>query len=383
MHENDVRDLDSQLHRLVAAERKGLVDFLRTLDRFDREDGPARLHCRSLWDYLERTLHLSAPSVARRIRALHLVRSLPEVEVPLEDGRLNLTTLEVLGRVATRENVSELIGRFAFRTKREAEELEVEIQPREAPKDGIRKLPERSAPLFVSPPLPVVMPEQLRPSLADSLSGTSAASVTEPPPVAPPAPPVLERPEPRGAMEPVAKGRWSLRITLDATRKRRLKQLRDLLSHKVPSGDLNALFDERLDCAIEKHGKRRGAVKPERTRKPTALPPATPGQRAPVRAWVRREVYERDGGRCTHMSPEGQRCESTWQLELDHVKGALVTGTSTPDELTIRCRIHNQLRARDVFGGAHVGRRIREGRRRRREAPAARAAPRLRRGPGP
>jgi len=133
---------------VVAAERKALVTFLRVLDRFDREDGPLRLHCKDLWHYLEKTLHLSAPSIYRRTRALQLFRTFPQLEAPLEDGRLNLTTLEVLGRVATPENVDDLIVRFAWKTKREAEELEVSIRPRQAPKDGIRKFPERPAPLL-------------------------------------------------------------------------------------------------------------------------------------------------------------------------------------------------------------------------------------------
>ena len=50
------------------------------------------------------------------------------------------------------------------------------------------------------------------------------------------------------------------------------------------------------------------------------------------------------------------------QLELHHRDGALVTGSSTPDELEVHCKLHNQLVARDVFGRAHVERRIRESR---------------------
>jgi len=179
-----------------------------------------------------------------------------------------------------------------------------------------------------------------------------------PEPLLPPPPPRSDRPEPRGAVEPMAKERWSLRVTLDANRKKKLDQLRDLLSHKIADGDLNAIFEEMFDCAIEKHGKRRGSVTPARARK-TELPLPTPGKRQPIRAWVRREVLERDGHRCTYLSPDGKRCESTRQLELHHRDGALVTGSSIPDELETHCRPHNQLVARDVFGRAHMERRIR------------------------
>ena len=85
MHDNEIRQLDAELKGLVAVERKGLVAFLRVLDRFDREDGPARLARESLWQYLEETLHLGSLSVWRRIRALELLRKFPEIEAPLED----------------------------------------------------------------------------------------------------------------------------------------------------------------------------------------------------------------------------------------------------------------------------------------------------------
>ena len=367
MHENDIRQLDHELQRLIAAERKGLVAFLRVLDRFDRGDGPVRLHCKDLWHYLEKTLHLSAPSVFRRTRALHLFRTFPQVEAPLEDGRLNLTTLEILGRVATPENVDDLIVRFAFKTKREAEELEVSIQPRHPARDGLRKFPERPPPLLVPASSLPSAAARAPLSLADSHLGSSAAPApaSEPHPTRTPV--LLACPEPRGTVEPVARERWSLRVTLNSGRKKKLEQLKDLLSHKIPDGDLNAVFEEMLDCAIEKHGKRRGTVKPVRTRK-TGLPPPTPGKRQRIKAWVRREVLERDGHRCRYVSPAGTRCGSTRQLELHHRDGALVTGSSTPDELETHCKPHNQLAARDVFGRAHIEQRIQESREARRTA---------------
>jgi hypothetical protein len=72
--------------------------------------------------------------------------------------------------------------------------------------------------------------------------------------------PIRSRPE----LRPVSEESYSLRLTLDATFKSELDQLRQLLSHKVPSGDLAAVLREAVRCAIEKHGKRRGAVAPGR-----------------------------------------------------------------------------------------------------------------------
>jgi hypothetical protein len=60
---------------------------------------------------------------------------------------------------------------------------------------------------------------------------------------------------------------------------------------------------------------------------------------------VRRDVWRRDGGRCTFESEDGNRCESTSQLELEPLGAAAVTGVATADDLRLRCRTHNGHRA--------------------------------------
>ena len=120
---------------------------------------------------------------------------------------------------------------------------------------------------------------------------------------------------------------------------------------------------EAVRCAIDKHGKRRGAVKPARERKPAereARPVAS--KREPIPAAVRRAVWERDRGRCTYVSAEGQRCESRWQLQYDHLEPAALGGPSTVDGLRLRCRGHNLLHAEESFGREHMARFRRGGR---------------------
>jgi hypothetical protein len=122
-----------------------------------------------------------------------------------------------------------------------------------------------------------------------------------------------------------------------------------------------------LSDSIEKHGKRRGTVKPSRVRKPAPPRPPTPGKRARITAATRREVMERDGYRCTFESDDGRRCGCTSGLELDHVEGAKATGSSRPEDLTVRCRAHNQLRSIRLYGRRYVERRIAEARQERRD----------------
>jgi hypothetical protein len=97
-------------------------------------------------------------------------------------------------------------------------------------------------------------------------------------------------------------------------------------------------------------------VKPARVRKPVEPKPRPAGEREPVPADVRRAVWERDQGRCTYLSPDGRRCESRWQLELDHVEPVAVGGRSTFENTRLRCKPHNGLHAEEVFGRTYMAR---------------------------
>ena len=124
------------------------------------------------------------------------------------------------------------------------------------------------------------------------------------------------KPRPEPALEAVAQDRWSLRVTVDRELKDDLEMLRCLLAHKVPDGDLTKVLHEAIRCAVEKHGKRRGAVSPDREAiRPAPIPKTA---RTPSAA-VRREVWGRDGGRCTFVARDGRRCDGRFKLEFDHI----------------------------------------------------------------
>jgi hypothetical protein len=63
-----------------------------------------------------------------------------------------------------------------------------------------------------------------------------------------------------------------------------------------------------------------------------------------------REVYERDGGCCTYVGPNGRRCRARAFVEFDHITPVALGGKSTTENLRLRCQAHNQLAARERFG---------------------------------
>jgi 5-methylcytosine-specific restriction endonuclease McrA len=88
-----------------------------------------------------------------------------------------------------------------------------------------------------------------------------------------------------------------------------------------------------------------------------AVPSARRSEVSPRRhisASIRRAVYERDGGRCTFVSPTGRRCEARDALELNHRVPRARGGSSALDNLELRCRAHNLLQAEDDYGKATI-----------------------------
>jgi hypothetical protein len=200
----------------------------------------------------------------------------------------------------------------------------------------------------VCPPQPAVLPD---------LALTPTAAVSMAPCRLPGARPTVK---PSTELRPVSADVWSLRVTLDAAAKADLDQLASLLSH-TKGRDLGAVLREAIRCGIEKHGKRKGAVAPERA-SPSEPPsvgareaePAPRGRRAAIPAAVRREVWKRDGGCCAWVAKDGRRCGSRWKLEFDHIRPVALGGTSTVDNVRVACKPHNLHHAEQVFGCEHM-----------------------------
>jgi hypothetical protein len=354
-------DLARRLAGLCGDERNVQVDFLLHLDEFDQRRAWAEAGYGSLWVYALEVLHLREGAAWRRIEAMKLLRRFPIVEPALRDGRLCLTTLNLLGPILSGESVAELVARAAFLSKADTQRLVASIRPLVAPKDGIRRIPVAGAPATTgTSPSQAAQPS---PSVG-ALALVPASNA----PALPPAPVPAPVPSARAALRPVSGDSYSLRVTLGAACKAELDQLVSLLSHQH-GGDLAAVLREAIRCGIAQHGKRRGAVQPERKRRDavrTSSDAKLPGDASPspphtvdprvIPVEVRRKVWTRDGGRCAWTSPDGKRCGSTWKLELGHVTPAALGGTSTENNLRLECGAHNQYEADLVFGREHMER---------------------------
>jgi hypothetical protein len=366
--------LARRLRELTGQERAVLVEFLLHLDEFDRRRAWAEAGYDSLWNYCLRVLHLREGPAGRRIAAMRVLRRFRALEPALRDGRLCLSTVTLIAPLLTEENLDDVVARASYRTKGEVEHLAASLQPRAASKDGVRRLPDRAArettadaiseaaattysqcaPRSTMPT--AFSPSETGPYTAPLLPlGAAAAPSTAPVASAVTqahAGPSVTRP----TVTAISADTFSLRVTLDAELKSDLDELTALLSHKVPNGDLAAVLREAIRCAIEKHGKRKGAKAPAQERSPTRSRASRTLAGRHIPAEVRREVWRRDDGQCTWVGSDGHRCGSRWMLELDHVVPVALGGAATADGLRLLCRAHNQLYAEQVFGSDRMAR---------------------------
>ena len=83
-------------------------------------------------------------------------------------------------------------------------------------------------------------------------------------------------------------------------------------------------------------------TKPAGAATPTAKPCAS-GRAIP--AAVKRQVWQRDGGRCSYLDRRtGRRCNSRHLIEIDHIVPYALGGDADPGNLRLLCRAHHRHR---------------------------------------
>jgi hypothetical protein len=318
MRSTVAHDLTARLADLLRRERAAMADFLLALADFDRQKLWLELGYPSLFVFLHRELGLSKGAAHYRKTAAELVQRFPELVPPLRDGRLCITSIIELARVATAENLGEVLPRFFHCSRREAKEVAVEIRPAQV-------VPRRDVVTASTPP--AVQPVEPAP--------TPSLGVMPPP-----------APEPRrSSAEPLTADLRRLHVTVSRRFLEKLEQARSALSHSHPGAGAEEILEAGLDLIVAADARRKGAAE-----RPLENP--RPSKADCIPASVKREVWARDRGRCQWpiAGRAGGICGSTLRVELDHVEPRARGGPSTAEGMRLLCRVHNDLAARLAFG---------------------------------
>jgi 5-methylcytosine-specific restriction endonuclease McrA len=267
----------------------------------------------------------------------------------LASGAMSLTSVRLLRRHLTPENHEAVLARACGRRRREIEALVAELAPRADVPFSVRKLP-TVAPVVAPAPVSAPTPPPTR------VEGAIVAPPEPPPPFIPPPftpPPVV--PTRRPIIETTSPERYRVQFTIGKESHEKLRRVQALLRREIPSGDPGAIFDRPLTLLLEKVERTKlGAAKKLR---PRPIRPGTDRQlRTPIvpsrdlPRHVQRAVCQRDGDQCAFVSRDGHRCTERTFLEFHHILPYAKGGLATVENISLRCRRHNQYEAKLVFG---------------------------------
>jgi hypothetical protein len=283
----------------------------------------------SLFRYCCGALRLTEGATANLIETARAARRYPLILTLLRDGSISPTTVRVLASVLSSENHAEILREAVGRTKLEVQAIAARLRPAPDVATSLRRVTD-------TPPTPVPP----APSLFDSPSAAQ-----EPPPPVPSASAARATAAARAAVVPLSPARYSYKLTIDDDMRKLLLQARELMSHAIPGGDDVEVLKRALDLLVRQQLKRRFglATRPARRARGVKKGP----RRIPVQ--VARAVYERDGGCCAWVGPDGVRCGERHLLQLHHLKPWAVGGEATVENIALRCALHNRHEARLYF----------------------------------
>jgi hypothetical protein len=300
----------------------------------------------SLFTYCTEVLRFSEDAACNRIYTARACRRFPVILDALASGALSLTSVRMLSPHLTPENHEAILARASGRSRREIEAQVAELAPRPDVPSSIRKLP------GVTPPAPPPLSATAPLPAIEGRPKTAMPPESAPPMSAPAARPATRRP----IVETTSPERYRVQFTIGKESHDKLRRVQALLRREIPGGDPGAIFDRAIALLLERVEKEKlgAATKP---RAPRAIRPGADTQVSSGRltsrhtaSHVKRSAWQHDGGQCAFVSKDGRRCTERTFLEFHHIRPYALGGPTSAENISLRCRRHNQYEAELVFG---------------------------------
>lgn len=328
MHSSSLRNLDKdnllrEFATLVEKDRRDTATMLAYVAEIDRRKLYLEHACPSMFAFCTKRFQMSEAIAVKRIRGGRAATRFPCIFGMIARGDLHLSGVHQLAAHLSDTNHEEVLRRAKHRSMREIERLIAELAPKPDVASSIRALPTK----------------KLESQLLTKEAGENPSPPQSAAPV-PVAPKSMSRPV------PLAPRRYKLQVTIGEDTRGKLEELQALLSHQIPDGDPAKILDRALGVLLAETKKKKAALidKPRASQKESG----SRTRRVPSR--VRREVFDRDEGRCAFVDAEGRRCDATWHVEFHHRNPYGRGGTHDVENIELRCRGHNQYEADLEYG---------------------------------
>jgi len=321
---------------------------------------------------------MSESMTAKRIWAARTARRFPVILQMVARGELHLSAIVKIARHLNEDNHRSVLMRARHKSSRELDVLVAELAPRPDVSSRIRALPRstrsvarssggsgserttESQPADVCAAQGSERTTEFQPADAGAPHGPEQAVGSCPAAVsnAPTAPGVSDSsnvpnspnvpiaPRPRSQVVALAPRRYKVEITVDQETHDKLRMLQDLLGHQIPGADPAIIVSRAIDRLLDDTIKRKAAV----TNRPRSGNQHNSSRTRAIPAAIRREVWQRDGGRCTFVDGQGRCCQATRCVEYHHDKPYGKGGEHEVDNIALRCQAHNQYQADLDFG---------------------------------
>ena len=329
------------LSTLVEEDRGNTARMIAYIGEIDRRKLYLEHAYPSMFAFCTKHFRMSEAIAGKRIRAGRAACAFPCILDMIRAGELHLSAVHQLAGHLTKENHKEVLRRAKHRSMREVDELIAEIAPRpdghsimRAMRDGrtdeVRELEGAAAAVSSTDGAPKAAAERGTDSSGGQLPIPSSSV--------------------KNLTIPLSPRRYRLHVTIGQEARDTLEELQNLLSHQIPNGDPALIVERALEVLLADTKKKRAAV----TDKPRPKKRGSAKRTRAIPADVRREVFERDEGRCTFVDGNGRRCDSSWQLEFHHCTPYGREGPHTVENIALRCRAHNQYEAELEYGKAFM-----------------------------
>lgn len=288
------QELLSRLDRLVQSERKMTHMILCHINEVESRRLYAELGFDSMFKYLTRHCGYGEDSAYRRLQAARLLKKTPEIAEKIEHGALNLTQLTQVQKCLNQEKRNGSLVE-AHQTLQILEQIEKKSSY------------ETKKVLALQFNQPIQLHEAVKPQRDETIR---------------------------------------LELTLTSEQMQILEQVKNLLSHTLPEGRWADVFTHLAKKLLQKTlGQKRSSDDTEKAQEATFA--ATRKQRSQIKSTIRRRLLKKANYCCEFIDPTSKnKCQSTYQLQVDHRIPLARYGSNAESNLRILCRTHNLLAAK-------------------------------------